>query len=151
MKRRDVYVLLAAVLLAGVLLLVGSLAGPQTAQKALPTLTLAGQTKGPLEPADSYLRIKQGDQYYHLLPLNGPGEYIIRQDKGYENIIHIDKNSVVMHSANCPTQDCVRMGMMTLDNIETRFYGSFITCLPHKLSLELIPREQAQHLEEAPQ
>lgn len=153
MKRKDVLIIGGVLLTALVLLIVGRLQTPRVTEGALPTLTItnaeelhAGEA---LAEADSYLRIKQGDAYYHLVPLNGPGQIVIRQDKGQENVIHINKNSVVMHSANCPNHDCMRQGEMTLDNIEYRVFQSWITCLPHQLSLELIPREQALALMEA--
>ncbi|HHT08444.1 MAG TPA: hypothetical protein GX006_08105 [Clostridiales bacterium] len=153
MKRKDVLIIGGVLLTALVLLIVGRLQTPRVTEGALPTLTItnaeelhAGEA---LAEADSYLRIKQGDAYYHLVPLNGPGQIVIHQDKGQENVIHINKNSVVMHSANCPNHDCMRQGEMTLDNIEYRVFQSWITCLPHQLSLELIPREQAKALVEA--
>ncbi|MGI6234933.1 MAG: NusG domain II-containing protein [Christensenellales bacterium] len=153
MKRKDVLIIGGVLLTALVLLIVGRLQTARVTEGALPTLTItnaeelhAGEA---LAEADSYLRIKQGDAYYHLVPLNGPGQIVIHQDKGQENVIHINKNSVVMHSANCPNHDCMRQGEMTLDNIEYRVFQSWITCLPHQLSLELIPREQAKALVEA--
>ncbi len=153
MTLKDVLIIGGVLLTALVLLIVGRLQTPRVTEGALPTLTItnaeelhAGEA---LAEADSYLRIKQGDAYYHLVPLNGPGQIVIHQDKGQENVIHINKNSVVMHSANCPNHDCMRQGEMTLDNIEYRVFQSWITCLPHQLSLELIPREQAKALVEA--
>jgi hypothetical protein len=153
LKRKDVLIIGGVLLTALVLLIVGRLQTARVTEGALPTLTItnaeelhAGEA---LAEADSYLRIKQGDAYYHLVPLNGPGQIVIHQDKGQENVIHINKNSVVMHSANCPNHDCMRQGEMTLDNIEYRVFQSWITCLPHQLSLELIPREQAKALVEA--
>lgn len=153
MKRRDLVIILGVVGAALILLLLGQFVRPGAGPGRRPSLTIdnaaalgAGEA---LEEAESYLRIKLGEQYYHLVPLNGPGEIAIRQDKGQENIIHIDKNAVVMHSANCPNHDCMRQGVMTLENIEFRVYQSWITCLPHQLSLELLPREQALQLVEA--
>jgi len=154
LKRRDLVIILGVVGAALILLLLGQLTKPRVDLTGRPSLTITNaadlDAAGPLAEADSYLRIKQGEQYYHLVPLNGPGEIIIRQDKGQENIIHIDKNAVVMHSANCPNHDCMRQGVMTLENIGFRVYQSWITCLPHQLSLELLPREQALLLEEGP-
>lgn len=147
MKRRDLVIILGVVAAALVLLVLGQVVKPQADRSGRPSLTITNaealKAGEELQEADSYLRIKQGEQYYHLVPLNGPGEIVIRQEKGQENIIHIDKDSVVMHSANCPNHDCMRQGEMTLENIEYRVYQSWITCLPHQLSLELLPREQA--------
>lgn len=149
MKRRDWWVMGGVAALALLLLILGRLQHRSPVTLARPTLTLnlAGQAQGKAPPAaDSYLRIKQGDEYYQLVALNGPADIRILQEGGWENIIRIDKNSVRMHSANCPNQDCVRMGEMTLINIETRFHQRWITCLPHYLSLELIPAPEAQRL-----
>lgn len=147
MKRKDLVIILGVVVSALILLAAGQLIAPAKDRSTRPSLVIQNaaelKAQGPLEEAESYLRIKQGEAYYHLVPLNGPGEIVIRQDKGQENIIHIDRNSVVMHSANCPNHDCMRQGVMTLSNIEFRVYQSWITCLPHQLSLELLPREQA--------
>ncbi|NLW19984.1 MAG: hypothetical protein GXY84_01225 [Clostridiales bacterium] len=151
MKRRDFWVFTAIMGLVLVLLILGRALKPAPVEKARPTLsvTLAGEeVSGQPEAANSYLRIKQGEAYYHLVPLNKPGEIVIHQEHGQENVIHIDKDSVVMHAANCPNHDCVRMGRMTLQNIETRVNQRWITCLPHQLSLELIPGDEAQRLME---
>lgn len=151
MKRKDIWVIGAVLLAALLLLALGKLVKPEVTQ-AVPTLSLGAPgdpaETGVLADAESYLRIKQGKEYYHLVPLNAPGEIIIRQAGGWENVIRIDHNSVVMHSANCKNQDCVKMGMMTLENIETRVFQRWITCLPHELSLELVPREAALRLTE---
>ncbi len=150
LKRRDVWVIAAVLAAALLLLLAGRLFRPAPPEAAFPTLTLSNAASlgsgDFLNDAESYLRIKQGKAYYDLVPLNGPGEIVIRQNNGWENVIHIDKNSVVMHSANCPNHDCIRQGMMTMDNIDTRVFQSWITCLPHELSLELITREDALRL-----
>ncbi|NLX83664.1 MAG: hypothetical protein GXZ04_07625 [Clostridiales bacterium] len=153
MKRKDVLIIAGVLVTALILLIFGRFHTPQAPEGGLPTLSISNakelQSGEVLEEAESYLRIKQGEAYYHLVPLKGPGRIVIRQDKGWENIIHIDKNSVVMHSANCPNHDCMRQGEVRLDNIEYRVFQSWITCLPHQLSLELIPREQALALMEA--
>lgn len=149
MKRRDFVILGGVLALALALLLLGGLVKPKPAapQRAtLRFLTAGGFDKDSAVPqkAESYLRVKQGNEYYPLVPLNGPGEIVIRQKDNWENVIHIGKNSALMHSANCPNRDCVRQGEVTLDNHETRVFQAFITCLPHQLSLELMPHEQAQ-------
>lgn len=151
MKRKDVLIIGGVLLTALVLLIVGRLQTPRVTEGALPTLTItnaeelhAGEA---LAEADSYLRIKQGDEYYHLVPLNSEAEIVIKQDGNKENIIRIDKDSVVMHSANCPNQDCMRMGKLTLENREYRSFSRWITCLPHQLSLELLDHEEAMRLQ----
>lgn len=148
MKRRDFWVLGGVLALALVLLLMNGLVKPapeKPVKSTLRFLEASGFDTKSVNPADaeSYLRIKQDTDYYPLVPLNGEGEIIIHQQGGWENIIHIGKNSALMHSANCPNHDCVRQGEVTLENHETRVFLSFITCLPHRLSLELLTRDQA--------
>lgn len=148
MKRKDIWVLLGVGVLAAVLLILGQQTKPQPVKQAIPTLSVAlGKFDVELQDADSYLRIKQGDEYYHLVPLNSEAEIVIKQDGNKENIIRIDKDSVVMHSANCPNQDCMRMGKLTLENREYRSFSRWITCLPHQLSLELLDHEEAMRLQ----
>ena len=150
MKRKDFLILGGVAVLAALFFLGSLFFKPKPDNTTLPTLTLTAQgidqSAKAIEEAESYLRIKQGNAYYNLVPLNGPGEIIIRQKQGFENVIHIDRNSVVMHSANCPKHECIAQGQMTLDNIDTRVFFQWITCLPHQLSLELLPREDAVNL-----
>ena len=77
MKRRDIWIIGAVAVLAGLLLLLGQVIKPAPPVKALPTLSITNAREpgsgGPLEEANSYLRIRQGQEYYHLVPLNGPG------------------------------------------------------------------------------
>lgn len=150
MKRKDIWVLLGVALLAVLLLVLGQNNQAQPVKKGIPTLSVTmAQAQGEELPlADSYLRIKQGDAYYHLVPLLEKGEIVIQQEGGKENIIHVDQDSVVMFSANCPNHDCVRQGVMTLKNRETRAFQRWITCLPHQLSLELLDRDEALRLNE---
>lgn len=150
MKRRDIWLVGAVLLLAGLLLLMGQLNKPQGPERAAASLVFDADTAMALaalpEEAESYLRVKQGKAYYPLVPLSGEMEITLRQEGGRENIVHTGLNSVRMHSANCPGKDCVKMGEMTLMNIEFRVNQRWITCLPHEISLELLPREEALRL-----
>lgn len=42
-----------------------------------------------------------------------------------------------MTEADCPNQDCVQMGAVTAENLETRAMGGFIVCLPYRLAVEV--------------
>lgn len=146
LKRRDLWIILAVAVAGLALFAVSRLIKPGVALSDRKPLALTAETggaAGELPEADSYLRIKQGQDYYSLVPLLGPDEIIITQAGGWENVIRIDKDSVKMHSANCPNQDCVRQGEMTLSNINVRVFQKWITCLPHQLSLELLTRDEA--------
>ena len=146
MKRRDFWII-GAVVLAGLALFTASrLLKPGvtvSGRKPLVLASEAGTDIGKLPQADSYLRIKQGGDYYDLIPLLGPDEIIITGEGDRENVVHIDKDSVKMHSANCPNHDCIRQGEMTLKNINVRVFQKWITCLPHQVSLELLTRDEA--------
>lgn len=152
MKRKDWIIIGGVAALAALLLVAGIFFKPKPDNTTLPTLTLTkftglDQSREALEEAESYLRIRQGDQYYNLIPLNGPGEIVITQEEqGFENVVRIDRNSVVMHNSNCPKHECMMQGEMTLDNINTRVFFQWIVCLPHQVVLELLPREEALNL-----
>ena len=87
-----------------------------------------------------------------LLPLPTEGEYTrtIRQTApdGTEavNVLHLTPEGFWMEDANCEGHDCVKQGVVTLENRETRILWNMIICLPHQLSLELITREEALQL-----
>lgn len=61
---------------------------------------------------------------------------IVRPDGG-ENTVFLTGRAVTMAEANCEGQDCVQMGEVTPENLETRVMGGFIVCLPHRLSVEV--------------
>lgn len=152
MKKKDLFIILGVLGLA-LLLLLGSQMWQPALRSERPSLSLSDAKSyatpgGGVAFAQSYLRINQNNQYYPLIPLNSPGEIVLRTGEGY-NTIHIDVNSVLMHDANCPGRDCVAMGLLSLSNRDTRFHGNRITCLPHRLGLELLSQQEAQYLLEA--
>ncbi len=152
MKRKDVWVIAGVAALGLALLLFSRVMKPAPVSPGRPALALSlgAAGDGPLPVADSYLRIKQGREYYQLVPLTKPGEIVITQG-AWENVIHVDRDSAVMASANCPKQECVHQGMVTLNNRDTRVFLRWITCLPHQVALELLSREEAlQLMGEAP-
>ncbi|MBO7662459.1 MAG: NusG domain II-containing protein [Clostridia bacterium] len=61
--------------------------------------------------------------------------------EGGVNEITLTGDSVSMTEADCPNQDCVHMGAVTAENLETRAMGGFIVCLPHRLAVEVRERE----------
>lgn len=152
MKRRDFYIIAGVVVLGLLLFLLSRVIKPapiKTGREPI-SLTSLGAFKsrqeGKLIPADSYLRIKQGQEYYELVPLLSAGEITIKQENGLINLIHVDRDSAVMHSANCSNQDCVMQGQMTLENIASRVLRNYIICLPNQVSLELLTRQEALDL-----
>ena len=85
-----------------------------------------------------------GRQYGDPIPMDRDKVITIRQDKETVNKIHITPDSVEMIESNCEGQDCVGEGIVTLENYRTRILSTYIICLPHNLTVELIPVEEAQ-------
>lgn len=71
------------------------------------------------------------------LPFSEARTVTVIQQNGAENAVALTGDAVYMAHANCDNRDCVDMGRVTLDNLETRVMGGFIVCLPHKVSVEL--------------
>lgn len=61
---------------------------------------------------------------------------IVQEGIGWNTLI-LTGESVYMQEADCPGRDCVSMGEVTRENLETRALGGFIICLPHRLSVEV--------------
>ena len=89
---------------------------------------------------------KQDDLRVHItfdgaeiadLPFGEVHTVRISQENGFENTLLLTGDSVLMESANCEGQDCVRMEKVTRDNLETRVMFGMIICLPHRLSVEV--------------
>ena len=71
------------------------------------------------------------------LPFGEAHTVTVTQPDGAQNILRLTGNAVYMAEANCENQDCVHMGEVTRENLETRVMGGFIICLPHKISVEV--------------
>ena len=100
------------------------------------------------DPAIAYVLVRMPDPV-GLLPLPTEGEYTktIRQTmpdgtEGY-NTLHLTPEGFWMEDADCPGQDCVGEGKVTLQNREERVLWNMVICLPHKLTAELLTREEA--------
>ena len=95
-------------------------------------------------PAESYLLVTTGGNTYSPIPLNEENAFRIAQQDGSENVIHIGKNAFYMESSNCDNQNCVGQGEVTLENRDSRMLYNMVICLPHRLTLELLTREEAE-------
>lgn len=71
------------------------------------------------------------------LPFEEKHTVKIGQDGIGENTVVLTGEAVYMQEADCPGRDCVSMGEVTRENLETRVMGGFIICLPHRLSVEV--------------
>ncbi len=95
-------------------------------------------------PAETYLMVTAGGREYSPIPLNGENTFRVAQEDGSENVVHIGKNAFYMDSSNCDNQDCVGQGEVTLENRDSRILFNMVICLPHRLTLELLTREEAE-------
>lgn len=75
------------------------------------------------------------------LPFGEKHTVQIEQDGTGENILALTGEAVFMQDADCPGKDCVLMGEVTRENLETRVLGGFIICLPHRLAVEVWEKE----------
>ena len=75
------------------------------------------------------------------LPFAEAHAVTVLQEDGSENTIRMTGAAVYMEKVNCPHEDCVQMGEITLENLEYRPLGGFLVCLPHRLVVEV--REHA--------
>ena len=75
--------------------------------------------------ADIYI----DDKLVQTIDMSVDDEYIFQTDKG-SNTVEVRNGAVSMKSADCPDKVCVRMGTKNRN-------GETITCLPHKLVIEV--------------
>ena len=109
MKKKDMFIITAALLLALALYAVSQLAlGTQAAQVVV---TVGGEEvlRRPLAVSDTYE---------------------IRQENGDVNIIRVENGAVYMLEANCRDGLCIRQGKM-------KNAAKTIVCLPHELAVQL--------------
>ena len=115
MKRRDILILAAVVLLAAAAFL---------ASRALN-----------MGAEEDRVLIYLHNELYGSYPLE-ERTVRIEQENGSLNVLRITGEGVYMESANCKNQDCVHMGMRTADTVAHN--ESWITCLPHGVSVQLV-------------
>lgn len=75
--------------------------------------------------ADIYI----DDKLVQTIDMSVDDEYTFQTDKG-SNTVEVRNGAVRMKSADCPDKVCVRMGTKNRN-------GETITCLPHKLVIEV--------------
>lgn len=75
--------------------------------------------------ADIYI----DDKLVQTIDMSVDDEYTFQTDKG-SNTVEVRNGAVSMKSADCPDKVCVRMGTKNRN-------GETITCLPHKLVIEV--------------
>lgn len=109
MKRKDVFLIALALLVALALYGGNRLLADKSADTVV--VTVDGVEK---------LRV----------PLSAEGVYSVPLTEGEENVIAVEDGAVWMQSANCRDQLCVHQG-------RTRSAGKQIVCLPHRVVVSL--------------
>ena len=99
----------------------------------------AGTQKASSEEAQVWFTLE--GRLLLTLPFAEAHEVSVLQEDGSENTVRMTGAAVYMEKVNCPHEDCVQMGEVTLENLQYRPLGGFLVCLPHKLTVEV--REHA--------
>ncbi len=66
----------------------------------------------------------------HTMPLEQPGSYLFEKEEGQNLIIVDPKGGIYIEHANCPGNDCVKMGRITKNTVP-----AVISCVPHQLTV----------------
>ena len=77
----------------------------------------------------SYAEIYIDDKPVKTINMDVDDEYVFHTEQG-ENVVAVKDGKIEMKSADCPDKVCVRMGAKNRS-------GETITCLPHKLVVEV--------------
>lgn len=116
--KKDVLIIAAALLLCAVALL------------------LFGRGKG-----GDTVRVYLDDQPYQEASLWQDQTITVEQENGAVNEIRIENGSVYMLRSTCDNQLCIHQGEVTAENAEKRPLGSWIICLPNRVTVELVSEE----------
>lgn len=165
MKKRDILLVLALIILAAPLFLFSRFGKssitdtPQapfitpapvtdTSTAPQPQLTEAVEPAGTaaptLAPADCYLLITVGDVVFEPYPMLEERDLPITQVDGKKNVVHLTTRGFHMADATCENHDCVEQGEVTLDNRDVRILGNMVVCLPNQVMLQLLTPEEAR-------
>jgi hypothetical protein len=93
--------------------------------------------------AEAYLQMTVAGQTRELVALNEEREIRVEQANGDYNVVQIFNGGFRVIEANCYNQDCIRQGEVTTENIAGRPLTNEVICLPHKLVLSLVTKEEA--------
>ncbi|MBP5154854.1 MAG: NusG domain II-containing protein [Lachnospiraceae bacterium] len=88
----------------------------------------------------AFVRVEQNGQLLAVYPLAEDRREVFPAEEAAEgNVLVISGGAVHMESASCPDRLCVKQG-------EKSRAGDTIICLPHKLAVTVISREEAEGL-----
>ena len=119
MKKRDLLLILAVVLIAGALLLV---------------MTMSNRGK---EAAGQMKVYVDGKLYDTVTIINGRN-YEVKQQDGSVNVIRMTESGFYMLSSTCHNQQCIEQGEANADNWNKRSLGTHVLCLPNRVDVELV-------------
>ncbi|MBR6028651.1 MAG: NusG domain II-containing protein [Clostridia bacterium] len=153
--RRTLRCLMALLLAALLLPALAEEAAPEAEATPLPeteaTAAPEAEVTATPQPAKGYVLVGWGAGNYGWLPLAAEGEEYVypltqRMADGSTavNYIHVTDEGVYMEASTCENQDCVREGLVTLDNRGERILGGWIVCLPNQVYLQLFTWQEVQ-------
>jgi len=87
------------------------------------------------------VRVYLDDELYKEASLKEDQIITVEQSNGSINEIRIQNGGVYMQYSTCDNQLCIHQGEITPENAEKRPLGSWIICLPNRVTVELVPEE----------
>ena len=87
------------------------------------------------------VRVYLDDELYKEASLKEDQTITVEQSNGSINEIRIQNGGVYMQYSTCDNQLCIHQGEVTPENAEKRPLGSWIICLPNRVTVELVPEE----------
>lgn len=118
MRRLDIIVVIAILILSGGFYLINDLINNEKYDYNFAKITVDGKIYKTIELND--------DNYY---------EKIVIQKKAYKNVIEIKGKTVRMLESNCRDKVCIKMGMIDEP-------GEIIVCLPNKIVIEIVGNQK---------
>lgn len=118
MKKRDVFLILAVVLIAAALLLVMSMSN-----------------RG--KEAAGRMKVYVDGKLYDTVTIVNGRDYEVKQKDGSVNVIRMTENGFYMLSSTCHNQLCIEQGEANADNWNKRSLGTHVICLPNRVDVEL--------------
>lgn len=84
-----------------------------------------------------YVEIWQDGELYGVYELSNDINEILIETHDRYNLIVIEDEIVQMKDANCPTQQCVAQGEISMNN-------QSIVCLPHKIVVKVVDEKNSE-------
>ena len=118
MKKRDLLLVIGAVLVACVLLLVSM-------------LTNMGKS------AAGIINVYVNGAFYTSAPIRNGETLVVEQADGSKNVLRMTEDGFFMEYSTCHNQLCVEQGLVDAQNWNIRSLGTHIICLPNRVDAEL--------------